>query len=72
MRNKLTAAETERNTATAELAKLQKPKPSIKDHLHWFDKFMAAMKRAPKRLMAVIEEILREPPERQEPQRTAP
>ena len=72
MRKKLTAAEADRDTAKAELAKLQKPKTSIKDHLSWFDKFMAAMRRAPKRLMAVIEDILREPPERQEQQRQAP
>ena len=72
MRKKLTDAESERDTLKAEKAAAQKAKPSIKDHLNWFDKFMAAMKRAPKRLMAVIEEILREPPVRQEQQRTAP
>jgi len=72
MRGKLTAAETERDTATAELAKLQKPKQSIKEQLNWYEKFIAAMKRAPKRLMEVIEDILRQPPERQEQQRTAP
>jgi len=72
LKQQLKVAEGERDMATAKLAKLQKPKPSIKEHLNWFDKFMAAMKRAPKRLMAVIEEILREPPERQEPQKTAP
>jgi len=72
MRGRLNAAEAERDTAKAELAKLQPPKQSIKEHLSWFEKFTAAMKRAPKRLMAVIEEILREPPERKEPQRETP
>jgi chromosome segregation ATPase len=72
MRGRLTAAETERDTATAELVKLQKPKQSIKEQLNWYEKFIAAMKRAPKRLMEVIEDILRQPPERQEQQRTAP
>jgi len=67
-----TAAEADRDTAKAELAKLQKPKTSIKDHLSWFDKFIAAMRRAPKRLIVVIEDILGEPPERQEQQRQAP
>jgi hypothetical protein len=33
---------------------------------------MEAMKRAPKRLMAVIEDIMRQPPERKEPERATP
>jgi hypothetical protein len=67
---KLKAAEHERDTLKAEKAAAQKAKPSIKDHLSWFDKFMAAMKRAPQRLMAVIEDIMRQPPERKESERS--
>ena len=72
IKRKLTAAETERDTLKAEKMAAQKAKPSIKEHLTMFDKFMAAFKRAPKRLLAVIEEILRQPPEKQEPQHTTP
>jgi hypothetical protein len=72
MRKKLTAAETERDTARAELAQIKPPKQSIREHLTWFEKFTVAMKRAPKRLMEVIEDILRQPPERKEPQRETP
>jgi len=66
------AAEEERDKAVAELNKEKKKHVGISDHLKWFDKFMAAMKRAPKKLMAVIEEILRSPPEHAEPERTQP
>jgi len=69
---KLKAAEKERNEARAELAKEKKDKPSILEHVRWFDKFLAAMKRAPKRLMAAIEDIMRQPPERPEPERIQP
>ena len=72
MRKKLTVAETERDTARAELAQIKPPKQSIREHLTWFEKFSAAMRRAPKRLMEVIEDILRQPPEKQEPQRATP
>jgi chromosome segregation ATPase len=72
MRGRLAAAEAERDTAKAELAKLQPPKQSIREHLPWFEKFTAAMRRAPQRLMAAIDEILRQPPEKQEPQRATP
>jgi hypothetical protein len=72
LKRKLTAAEGERDEAKKQLDAEIKKRPSIKDHLNWFDKFMAALKRAPKRLMAVIEDIMRDPPERQEPQRTTP
>jgi len=72
MKRKLTDAETERDTLKAEKMAAQKAKPSIKEHLTMFDKFMAAFKRAPKRLLAVIEEILRQPPEKQEPQHITP
>jgi len=68
MKRKLTAAETERDTVKSELVKEKKSRPSIKEHLTMFDKFMVAFKRAPKRLLAAIEEILRQPPEKQERQ----
>ena len=53
----------ERDKVVAELAEVKKKLPSIKDNLNW-GKFLMAMKRAPKRLMQVIEDILRKPPER--------
>ncbi|MCL2774219.1 MAG: plasmid recombination protein [Oscillospiraceae bacterium] len=68
MRRRLTTAENERNELRTELDREKKSRPSLMQNLTWFDKFMAALKRAPKRLMAVIEDILREPPERQEQQ----
>jgi chromosome segregation ATPase len=60
---KLKTAEDERDKAVTELASIKKTQPSIKEHLNWYSKFIAAMKRAPKRLMAVIEDILKSPPE---------
>jgi len=68
MRKKLTSAETERDTLKTEKTAAKKAQPTISEHLTWFNKFMAALKRAPKRLMAVIEDILRQPPEKQEQQ----
>ena len=58
MKRKLSAAEKETNDLRTQLAKEKKNRPSIKEHLTLFDKFMAAFKRAPKRLLAAIEEIL--------------
>lgn len=72
MKRRMTAAESERDVLKTQVEAEKKARPSIKQHLSWFDKFTAAMKRAPKRLMAVIEDILRQPPEKQEPERTAP
>ena len=72
LKRKLTAAEGERDEAKKQLADEVRKRPSIKDHLSWWGKFTEAMRRAPKRLIAVIEDILREPPERKEPERTAP
>ncbi|MCL2817380.1 MAG: plasmid recombination protein [Clostridiales bacterium] len=72
MRQRLNAAENERNEMKAQLAAEKKNRPSIKAYLSSFDKFMAALKRAPNRLMQVVEEILRQPPERQEPERATP
>ena len=72
MKRRLTAAESERDVLKTQVEAEKKARPSIKQHLSWFDKFTAAMKRAPKRLMAVIEDILRQPPEKQEPERSAP
>jgi len=69
---KLKAAEGERDNLRKKLDVEIKKRPSIKDHLSWFDKFMAAMKRAPQRLIAVIEDIMRQPPERKEPERATP
>ena len=72
MRRKLTAVESERNELRTQLANEKRARPSIMEHITIFDKFKAALKRAPMRLMAVIEDILRQPPERQEQQRTVP
>ena len=57
---KLKTAEGERDNMKRQLAAEVEKRPSIKDHLTWFDKFIAAMKRAPQRLMAVIEDIMRQ------------
>jgi hypothetical protein len=67
MKRKLTAAENERDELKAQVEYERKNRPSIKERLTAFDKFASALKRAPKRLMEVIEDILRQPPERQEP-----
>jgi hypothetical protein len=64
LKRKLKTTEAELATAKAELAEEVKKRPSIAGQLNWWGKFLEAMKRAPKRLIAVIEEILREPPER--------
>ncbi|OGX76163.1 plasmid recombination protein [Enterococcus faecalis] len=72
MKRRMTAAESERDALKTQVEAEKKARPSIRQNLSWFDKFTAAMKRAPKRLMAVIEDILRQPPEKQEPERSAP
>ena len=65
------AAEKERDEIKVQISS-EKKKPSITEHLTWFNKFMAALKRAPKRLMEVIDDIMRQPPERPEPERAVP
>ena len=72
MKHRLNAAEKERDTLKAEKAAAKKAQPSIMARITWYDKLVAAFKRAPKRLMAVIEDILRQPPEKNEPERTIP
>lgn len=72
MKRRMTAAEGERDALKTQAEMEKKARPSIKQHLSWFDKFTAAMKRAPKRLMAVIEDILHQPPEKQEHEQAAP
>jgi hypothetical protein len=72
LKRQLKAKEGELAEVKTELAAEVKKRPSIKDHLNWWTKFMEAMKRAPQRLIAVIEEILRDPPERREPERATP
>jgi len=72
MKRRLNTIENELGKATAELAVDKKNRPSISDHTRWFGKFLSAMKRAPKRLLAVIEDIMRQPPEQPEPERQAP
>ena len=62
----------ERDALKTQVEAEKKARSSIKQNLSWFDKFTAAMKRAPKRLMAVIEDILRQPPEKQEHEQAAP
>jgi len=70
MKRKLTAAEKERDELKVQVE--MKNRPSVIEQLTGFDKFTTALKHAPKRLMAVVEEILRQPPERQEPQFATP
>jgi len=72
MKRRLNTVENELGKATAELAEEKKNRPSISDHTRWFSKFLSAMKRAPKRLLTVMEDIMRQPPEQSEPERTAP
>jgi len=70
MKRKLTAAEKERDELKAQIE--VKNRPSVMAQLTGVDKLTAALKRAPKRLMEVIEDILRQPPERQGPQQATP
>jgi len=66
-RSNYTKMKKERDKAVAELAETKKKIPSIADNLKW-GKFISALKRAPKRLMEVIEDILRKPPEKNTPE----
>ena len=72
MKHKLAAAENELCELKTQLDKEKKARPSVMEHLSIINKFMAALKRAPKRLLSVIEDIMRQPPERQEPERMSP
>ena len=63
---KVKAAEAERDKAVKELAAEKKLQPTMTEHLQWFNKFITALRRAPKKLKAVIEEILKSPPEKTE------
>ena len=38
----------------------------MSEHLQWFNKFIATLRRAPEKLKAVIEDILKSPPEKTE------
>ena len=71
MRRKLAAAERESGELKARLGNAQNARPSIREHLTLYDKFMAAMKRAPLRLLEAIEDIMRQPPEKMRPERAA-
>ena len=72
MKRRLTDAESERDQLKAKFAAQQKLSPTMSEKLKWFDKFIGAMRRAPKRLMVVIDEILRNPPEQDAPERSEP
>ena len=72
LRGKLKATETELADTKTKLAEEVKKRPSITEHLAWWGKFLAPMKRAPQRLKEVIEDIMRSPPERPEPERAHP
>ena len=65
---RLKESESELAETKTKLAAEVKKRPSIMENLSWFDKFQSALRRAPKRLMAVIEDIMRQPPEKQEPE----
>ena len=71
LRQKLKSVENERDEALKQLDAEIKKRPSIKEKL-WISKFIAAMTRSPKRLMSVIEDIMRKPPEINEPGKLSP
>jgi hypothetical protein len=62
----------ERDELKGRTAAAKKHDPTITEHLRWFNKFIEAFRRAPKRLMQVIEDIMRSPPERSALEREAP
>jgi len=70
LKRKLKTAEGERDELRKKLDAEIKKQPTLREHLNWFEKFITAMRRSPKRLMAVIEDIMRKPPEIKEPERT--
>ena len=72
MKSKLAVAERERDEAKTQLAVEKKNRPSISEHLTVVNRFLAALRRAPKRIMAVIEDIMQQPPERQVFERSTP
>jgi len=63
MKYMLKSAENERDDAKARLAAERNTRPSVAEQLDWHSKFMAASRRAPKRLKVVIEDILQNPQE---------
>lgn len=67
-KQKLKSIEGERDEIKKQLDAEIKNRPSIKESL-FIGKFIAALKRSPKRLMAVIEDIMRRPPEMKEPEK---
>ena len=67
MKKERDKAVAERDKAVKELNEVKKEPASITDNIKW-GKFMQALKRAPKRLMEVIEDILRKPPENTTPE----
>jgi hypothetical protein len=59
------AAERKLNEVTAELAEERKRRPSLTESLAPVNRFLAALARAPKRLMEVINDIMKQPPEKE-------
>ena len=72
LKRKLKTTEDERDELRKKLDAEIKKQPSLREHIAWFDKFITAMRRSPKRLIAVIEDIMRKPPEIKEPERIVP
>ena len=72
LRRQLKTTQIERDEARKLLDAEKRKQPSIMEHISWFDKFIAAMRRSPKRLMAVIEDILCKPSEIKEPEQSVP
>jgi hypothetical protein len=62
---KMKKMETELNEVKAELDSRKKKEPTLMEQLNWWQKFIQAMRRAPKRLKDVVEDILRKPPEKE-------
>jgi len=71
LRKRLKSVEMERDEIKKQLDVEIKKRPSIKESL-LIGKLIAAMKRSPKRLMSVIEDIMRKPPEIKEPEKLSP
>jgi chromosome segregation ATPase len=72
LKRRLAVAENELRELKNQFGVEKSARPSLRERLSLFDKLKAALNRAPKRLLAVIDDIMRQPPERQEPERAMP
>lgn len=72
LRRQLKSSQIERDEARKQLDAEIRKGSSLTEHVKWFNKFVAAMRRSPKRLMSVIDDIMRRPPEIKEPEQSVP